>query len=158
MDIGLFQRRWSGRLALNTKCFFTLFKWGWICIVMWRSYFRDEEEEKMRFSDQIDPGNGALRSWQAESERLLFDESGRSRWGRGSMERWSVTLQPTPPPHRLLDLSLLSPPYRCSIIQLVLALGSLVEQWPHISTAFPLCIHRKKMKAFPLVLLSLDWS
>lgn len=50
---------------------------------MCRSYFRDEEEEKMRFSDQIDPGNGALRSWQAESERLLFDQSTRSRWGRG---------------------------------------------------------------------------
>lgn len=59
---------------------------------MCRSYFRDEEEEKMRFSDQIDLGNGALRSWQAESERLLFDQSARSRWGRGSMERWSVTL------------------------------------------------------------------
>lgn len=41
----------------------------------------------MRFSDQIDLGNGALRNWQAESERLLFDQSARSRWGRGSTER-----------------------------------------------------------------------
>lgn len=51
----------------------------------------------MRFSDQIDLGNGALRNWQAESERLLFDQSARSRWGRGSMERWSVTLLRNPP-------------------------------------------------------------
>lgn len=46
----------------------------------------------MRFSDQIDLGNGALQNWQAESERLLFDQSAGSRRGRGSMERWSVTL------------------------------------------------------------------
>lgn len=41
---------------------------------MGRSYFRAEEEEKMRFSDQIDPGSGALRNWQAQSESLLFDQ------------------------------------------------------------------------------------
>lgn len=34
----------------------------------------------MRFSDQIDPGSGALRNWQAQSERLLFDQ-GSSRRG-----------------------------------------------------------------------------
>lgn len=47
---------------------------------MGRSYFRAEEEEKMRFSDQIDPGSGALRNWQAASESLLFDhEPGSAR-------------------------------------------------------------------------------
>ncbi len=34
----------------------------------------------MRFSDQIDPGSGALRNWQAASESLLFDqEPGNAR-------------------------------------------------------------------------------
>lgn len=28
----------------------------------------------MSFSDQIDPGSGALRNWQAASESLLFDQ------------------------------------------------------------------------------------
>lgn len=57
-------------LYLNELC---------ICIVMGRSYFRAEEEEKMRFSDQIDPGSGALRNWQAASESLLFEEPGSTR-------------------------------------------------------------------------------
>lgn len=76
----------------------------------------------MRFSDQIDLGNGALRSWQAEFERLLFDHSGRSQWGRrehGEMESHCFP----PPPKSLLDHTL-----RCSIIQLVLARRNLVAQ------------------------------
>lgn len=56
-----------------------------------------KEGEKMRFSDQIDLGNGALRNWQAESERLLFDHSTSTRRGRGSTERWSVALLRNPP-------------------------------------------------------------
>lgn len=77
---------------------------------------------KMRFSDQIDLGNGALRSWQAESERLLFDHSGRSQWGRGRVWRDGVSLccERPPYPSRMYFESL-----RCSIIQLFLALGSL---------------------------------
>lgn len=75
LDIGLFQGRWSGRLALKHKVFPSLYlNELCICIVMGRSYFRAEEEEKMRFSDQIDPGSGALRNWQAASESLLFDQ------------------------------------------------------------------------------------
>lgn len=54
----------------------------------------------MRFSDQIDLGNGALLRWQAESERLLFDHS-RSLWGRGehSEMEWhsAVTPRRSPP-------------------------------------------------------------
>lgn len=38
----------------------TLFKWGWICIVMCHS----DLEKKIRFSDQIDPASEALRNWQ----------------------------------------------------------------------------------------------
>lgn len=75
LDIGLLQGRWSGRLALKHKVFPSLYlNELCICIVMGRSYFRAEEEEKMRFSDQIDPGSGALRNWQAASESLLFDQ------------------------------------------------------------------------------------
>lgn len=51
----------------------------------------------MRFSDQIDPGNGASRNWQAESERLLFDQSARSQRGRGGAQRRGVTLPGNPP-------------------------------------------------------------
>lgn len=84
LDIGLFQRRWSGRLALKHKVFPPLYlNEVCICIVMCRSYFRAEEEEKMRFSDQIDPGSGALRNWQAQFERLLFDHWARRHSGAG---------------------------------------------------------------------------
>lgn len=51
----------------------------------------------MRFSDQIDLGNGALRSWQAESERLLFDHSGRSQWGRREQGEMESHCYPPPP-------------------------------------------------------------
>lgn len=88
---------------------FLLFKWGWICIVMCSSYFRDEGGWEMRFSDQIDLGNGALRSWQAESERLLFDHSGRSQWGRrehGKMESHCCTPTHPLPPSSPLDHTL----------------------------------------------------
>lgn len=54
---------------------------------MGRSYFRAEEEEKMRFSDQIDPGSGALRNWQAASESLLFDQGASRRAEPGSVHR-----------------------------------------------------------------------
>lgn len=54
---------------------------------MGRSYFRAEEEEKMRFSDQIDPGSGALRNWQAASESLLFDQGASRRAEPGSARR-----------------------------------------------------------------------
>lgn len=85
LDIGLFQRRWSGRLALKHKVFPPLYlNELCICIVMCRSYFRAQEEEKMRFSDQIDPGSGALRNWQAQFERLLFDQRARRHSGAGS--------------------------------------------------------------------------
>lgn len=58
----------------------------------------------MRFSDQIDLGNGALQRWQAESERLLFDHSSRSLWGRGEhgeMEWRSAVTSPLSPPSLL---------------------------------------------------------
>lgn len=71
----------------------------------------------MRFSDQIDPGNGALRSWQAESERLLFDQSSRSQWGRGEHGGDGASLYSETLP-LLLDGS---QPHICSIIPLVLA-------------------------------------
>ena len=60
---------------------------------MWRSYFRDLGVGGMRFSDQIDLGNGALQRWQAESERLLFDHSSRSLWGREANGEMDGTLQ-----------------------------------------------------------------
>lgn len=61
LDIGLFQNCWSGRVALQHKnVAVTLFKWGWICIVMCHS----DLEKKIRFSDQIDPASEALRNWQ----------------------------------------------------------------------------------------------
>jgi len=56
---------------------------------MGRSYFRAEEEEKMRFSDQIDPGSGALRNWQAASESLLFDQGASQAARARSGERRS---------------------------------------------------------------------
>lgn len=55
----------------------------------------------MRFSDQIDLGNGALQRWQAESERLLFDHSSRSLGGVGGGHGDGVALccdsSPFPP-------------------------------------------------------------
>lgn len=93
LDIGLFQRRWSGRLALSTVCceVFPSFYSNEAEFALWCATLILETKEgcvcggrrEMRFSDQIDLGNGALRSWQAESERLLFDHSGRNHWGRG---------------------------------------------------------------------------
>lgn len=70
----------------------------------------------MRFSDQIDLSNGALRSWQAECERLMFDQSARGM--RGDAGRWR-------PSRQLLDRCR---PRQCSIIQRVLAPGALVAQ------------------------------
>lgn len=58
----------------------------------------------MRFSDQIDLGNGALQRWQAESERLLFDHSSRSLWcggEHGDTEWHSAVTPPFPPPSLL---------------------------------------------------------
>lgn len=93
LDIGLFQGRWSGRLALKHKVFPSLYlNEVCICIVMARSYFRAEEEEKMRFSDQIDPGSGALRNWQADSESLLFDQGHSRRVEPGSMSEAEMPL------------------------------------------------------------------
>lgn len=87
----------------------------------------------MRFSDQIDLGNGALRNWQAESERLLFDHSASTRRGRGEhgeMECRSAVK----PSHSLPDGS---PPHRRSIIRLVSgAREACSAVTPHVRTLF----------------------
>lgn len=51
----------------------------------------------MRFSDQIDPGSGALQNWQVESERLLFAGCARQLrgWEAQRAERRGER-QPTP--------------------------------------------------------------
>lgn len=86
LDIGLFQRRWSGRVALKHKALPSLYL-NELCYLhcdgppLFESRRRRGE---MRFWDQIDPGSGALRSWQAESERLVFDLRGRRRTRHGA--------------------------------------------------------------------------
>lgn len=125
LDIGLFQGRWSGRLALKHKVFPSLYlNELCICIVMGRSYFRAEEEEKMRFSDQIDPGSGALRNWQAASESLLFDqEPGSARRAQSAERRSRVWL---------------SFGARRRVIGDVTARQSRVGQWPRIHSVIAL--------------------
>lgn len=86
LDIGLFQRRWSGRVALKHKALPSLYL-NELCHLhcdgppLFESRRRGGE---MRFWDQIDPGSGALRSWQAESERFVFDLRGRRRAHHGA--------------------------------------------------------------------------
>lgn len=74
---------------------------------------RDEEQEKMRILDQIDPSAGALRSWQAESERLVFDQRAGTRRVQG--EQGETGCQSAAPPTPAAG-------WRRSIIQLVEAL------------------------------------
>lgn len=71
----------------------------------------------MRILDQIDPSAGALRSWQPESERLVFDQrAGASRVQGGAGGDGGCQSAERPP--RLLDRS---PPRRRSIIRFVRA-------------------------------------
>lgn len=56
---------------------------------------RSDLGEKIRFSDQIDPGSEALRSWQVASESLMFDQSCR-RWE--SPAPWESAVRPARPP------------------------------------------------------------
>lgn len=141
LDIGLFQGRWSGRLALKHKVFPSLYlNELCICIVMGRSYFRAEEEEKMRFSDQIDPGSGALRNWQAQSESLLFDQ-GPSRRERSGERRSRA---------RFCPRIWLSFGARRCVVEDVIARRSRVGQWPCIRRVIALqnrmlCFHRGDM-------------
>lgn len=101
-----------------------------------------KEGEKMRFSDQIDLGNGALRNWQAESERLLFDHSASTRRGRGEhgeMERRSAVKPSHQPAGWLSAAQTLHHPARCG------AREARSTVTPHVHTLFH--PHRQDFRA-----------
>ncbi len=129
LDIGLFQGRWSGRLALKHKVFPSLYlNELCICIVMGRSYFRAEEEDKNEIFRSNWPRQWCITKLAGSVWKPLVRSGARQR--AQSAERCSRA--------RFRSRVWLSFGARRRVVGDVTARRSRVGQWPRIHSVIAL--------------------